>query len=341
MALDDRKGRILQAIVNDYVETADPIGSEWLVSRYDFGCKSATLRNEMSEMSDLGYLLQPHTSAGRIPSDRGYRYYVDNLMPAPSINANVPMLEFNRRASEVDEIIQHTCRLLAGIAQYPSVATQPALGSVGLHQLYLSTPHPRHILMVLLLSTGHVEHRLIETESVVSESSLQRVRNVMSDMLAGLDLAEIRTLSPIKAPQELQKEAALISTLVDAVKQAAIDLTEERVFLEGTSHILRQREFQDVCRLEQVLSALEQHSMLCQLLSRALGRDVTVIIGEEVPVDAIRDCSVVTSSYKIGGQVSGFIGVVGPTRMNYDRAVGAVGLMARNLSSLLTRHCLG
>ncbi len=344
MTLDARKGRILHAIVNEYVETADPIGSEWLVHRYDFGCKSATLRNEMSEMSDRGYLLQPHTSAGRIPSDRGYRYYVDNLMPPPAANAVPPPDALNsieRRATEVDEIVQHTCRLLAGMAQYPSVATPPDLGSTSLHRLYVSSPSPRHVLLVLLLSTGQVEHRLLDIGVVVTDRWLNRAGNYLNQLLAGISLEDLRKLEPVVVPQELHADSAIVEKIANAVKEAASDLSEERIFLEGTSHILRQREFQDVNRLEQVLSALEQHSLLCQVLGRALlGQDVTVIIGEEGTVEAIRECSVVTSSYRIGDRVCGFIGVVGPTRMNYDRAVGAVGFMSRNLSSLLTRHCL-
>jgi heat-inducible transcriptional repressor len=345
VTLDGRKGKILHAIVEDYVESADPIGSEWLVTHHDFGCKSATLRNEMSEMSDLGYLRQPHTSAGRIPSDRGYRYYVDRLMPAPTyddIPDPVSITSISKRASEVDEIVQHTCRILSGMAQYPSVATPPSLGDTLLHKIYLTLATERQALLVILLSAGHVEHRLVGTENELSLRSLERVANYLNSQLAGCSLDDIGKFKLPAVPVELYQDSALATAVTAALVDAAKDLAENRVFLEGTSHILRQREFQDVSRLEQLLSSLEQHHILCQVLGRALlGQQVTIIIGAESPVEAMQDCSVVTSHYRIGDRVGGFIGVVGPTRMKYDRAVGAVGLMARNLSMLLTRHSLG
>lgn len=345
MTLDSRKGKILHAIVEDYVESADPIGSEWLAAHHDFGCKSATLRSEMSEMSELGYLRQPHTSAGRIPSDRGYRYYVDRLMPAPAFD-DVPdqgtITAISKRASEVDEIVQHSCRILSGMAQYPSVATPPSLGATILKRLYLTAASPRQALLVMLLSTGHVEHRLIKFQREIADRSLERVSNYVNSMLAGRSLEDLSQFTLLQIPAELLGESALLKEVVSSLVDASRNLAENRVFLEGTNHLLRQREFQDVNRLEQLLSSLEQHHLLCQVLSRALlGQDVTIVIGAECPVEAMQECSVVTAQYRIGDRVGGFIGVVGPTRMKYDRAVGAVGLMARNLSVLLSRHSLG
>ena len=345
MSLDGRKARILHAVVNDYVETADPIGSEWLATRYDFGCKSATLRNEMSEMSDLGYLLQPHTSAGRIPSDMGYRFYVDRLMNPPaldSVPAPETMTAIERRASEVDEIVQHTCRLLSGMAQYPSVATPPSQRATTLHRVYLSSPAPGHLLIVLLLSTGHVEHRMNELDEQTRETAVERVQNYLNEVLRGRTLEDLWGAFRPSVPREIAPHQALVSAVLEVITEAAGDLADDRVFLEGTAHILRQREFQDVCRLEQLLSTLQQHALLCQVLSLALlDQHATVVIGSEGQVEEMRDCSVVTSHYWIGEQPVGYLGVVGPTRMNYNRAIGAVGLMARNLSTLLTRHYLG
>lgn len=344
MILDERKGRILQAIVNEYVETADPIGSEWLVTHYDFGCKSATLRNEMAEMSERGYLLQPHTSAGRIPSDRGYRYYVDRLMPSeplPEAVQQQTLAAYEQTRMEIEEIVQQTCRMLANMTQYPSVGTPPVLETTRLHHLYLTVASPRRVLLVLLLSTGHVEHSLLEVGHAPGEASLQRIANYLNEVLAGHELNALSAHVLGEPPSELHADRALLEATHAAIMQAAASLVDQRVFLEGTSHILRQREFQDVQRLEQLIAALEQRNVLFQVLSRALlGPDVTVIIGSESPVGAMQDCSVVTSPYYIRERTGGFIGVVGPTRMRYHRAVAAVGLMARSLSTLLTRASL-
>jgi heat-inducible transcriptional repressor len=341
MTLDGRKGRILQAIVNDYVETAEPIGSEWLVTRYDFGCKSATLRNEMAEMSDLGYLLQPHTSAGRIPSNRGYRYYVDCLMTATSAEGQTVASPKRSGAVDVGEMIQLTCRLLADMTRYPSVATSPISTVNRLQRLYVSHASARHVLVVLLFSSGHVEHRLLEVPAPVPDASLERTTNFLNSVVSGVELDELSRQELDALPPDLGAAGAVVCAVHRTVVQVARELTDSHVFLEGTNHILRQREFQDVLRLEQLLSALEQRSVLFQVFSRAmLADDVTIIIGDESPVQAMAECSVVTSPYTIGGRASGFIGVVGPTRMRYDHAVSAVGMMAQNLSALLTRASL-
>jgi heat-inducible transcriptional repressor len=342
VTLDSRKGRILQAIVTDYVETAEPIGSEWLVSHYDFGCKSATLRNEMAEMSELGYLVQPHTSAGRIPSTRGYRYYVDCLMPTPrTTGATDKKLSGAAGRMEIEEIVQLTCRTLSDMTQYPSVATTPLVHSNNLHRIFLTPASSRHVLLVMLFSTGHVEHRMMEVKTAPGDAALQRVTNYLNNMLAGKELDELARHSLGTIAVELGADHSLLSAVHSNLVAVALDLAENKVFLEGTNHILRQREFQDVLRLEQLLSVLEQQSVLFQVFSRALlGEEVTVLIGTESSVEVMADCSIVTSPYRIGGRTGGFIGVVGPTRMNYDRAVSAVGLMARSLSNLLTRASL-
>src|SRR2546421_11655686 len=164
--LDARKVKILEAIVHDYVNTTKPVGSERLIEVYQLGCKSATVRNEMAEMAEMGYLVQPHTSAGRIPTDRGYRYYVDELMDPPrAIKADEAATAKKRTRqaqTEIEEILQQTCRILSEITSYTSLATDPTSSSTSLRRVYLSPASPPHILAVLLLSTGHVEHRLVE-----------------------------------------------------------------------------------------------------------------------------------------------------------------------------------
>jgi heat-inducible transcriptional repressor len=338
--LDTRKRRILEAIVEDYVATAEPIGSEWLVTRHDFGCKSATLRNEMAEMSDLGYLVQPHTSAGRIPSNRGYRFYVDKLMPSEAESLAQPVSSRGARQMEVEEIVQLTCRALSEMTEYPSVATSPVGDAARLHRLYLASASARHALLVLLLSTGHVENVLIEVGQTPPDSALQRVTNYLNEVVAGKSLDEVWRSKLGELP-DLQADRQFVARIHGGIVEAAKRLSERRLFLEGTNHILRQREFQDVLRLEQLLATLEQRSVLFEVFSRAATRaEVAVLIGNEVSVEAMTDCSVVTSSYRIAGKPGGFIGVVGPTRMRYHRAVSAVGLMAESLSQLLTRSYL-
>ncbi len=345
VVLDARKGRILQAIVDDYVDRADPIASEWLASRYDFGCKSATVRNEMAEMSELGYLVQPHTSAGRIPTDRGYRYYVDRLMPRPSyehLPTVSPMDEREAASSPIEDILQHTCRLLAGMTQYPSLATPPAGQSALVHQIVVTRATKARALVVVVLTNGEVEHRLVELPGRPTAQEVERAANFLTRTLAGKPLDDISRFQLPDAVAVLGSAGELVQPIFQAVLDVADALAEHRVFIEGASQILKQPEFHDVAKVEQLLSALEERSVLYHILSRSLlGDDVTVLIGSEGQVEAMRDCSIVTANYCIGNRVAGYIGIVGPTRMHYGRAVGAVGWMARNLSALLTHHSFG
>lgn len=345
MSLDGRKGKILEVIVHEYVDTGEPVGSEWLVAHYDFGCKSATIRNEMALMAEWGYLLQPYTSAGRIPSDRGYRYYVDTLMSrSDGFQATEPadLSSIDPGAVEIEEIIQRTCRLLADMTLYPAIASLPVANVARLHRCYLTVASPRHLLVVMLLSTGHVEHRLLEVERVPSEASLQKVTNYLNTLLAGRELKDLTLSCCAVVPSELHQEQGIIARVHSCLVQAAESLLDDRLLMEGTSHILRQNEFRDVLLLERLLSVLEEKSVLNRVFSQAIqAQDVMVIIGSESQHEAMQRCSFVVSSYSVGDKTPGFIGLFGPTRMNYDRTCAAVSMMARSLSALLSRASLG
>jgi heat-inducible transcriptional repressor len=345
-SLNARKIRILQAIVNDYVITTKPVGSDRLIEVYNLGCKSATVRNEMADLSELGYLTQPHTSAGRIPTDRGYRFYVDELMNPPGALApeEARRAQVNNRQaqSEIEAILQQTCRVLSGLTSYTSLATDPSLSVTALRRVYLTGASSRHVLLVALLSTGQVEHRLVELKSAPPDSDLILLSNYLNARVADHELEEVGRAGRVQdVPAELTAHSAALGKIFAALGQMARTLSERRVYLEGAHQLLRQPEFQDVQRLEAVLTALEQGNALYEVLSRALlGHEVTIIIGTENTYVPMQECSVITTSYRIGSRPAGYLGVVGPTRMNYDRAAAAVGLMAQNLSQMLTNLSL-
>ena len=345
-SLDLRKVRILQAIVNDYVLTTRPVGSERLIEVYNLGVKSATVRNEMADLSDRGYILQPHTSAGRIPTDRGYRFYVDEVM-----DTNVSLspeevlrsdLQSQQPQSEIEEILLQTCRILSRLTSYPSLATDPCTDSTTLRHIYLTEASPRHILLVALLSTGHVEHRLIDMETSPADSVLLQLSNYVTSVLENRELEEIaRGVPAHDIPAELTSYAAILTKITRVLAQTAQTLLERRIFLEGTSHFLRHPEFQDVQRLENLLNALEQRGQIYQVLSQSLrGCYATILIGAEISFAPMQDCSVISTPYHIGTRTAGYLGVVGPTRMQYERAAAAVSLMAQGLSTVLTNLSL-
>ena len=344
--LGTRKIHILQAIVKDYVATTKPVGSERLLEIQTLGCKSATIRNEMAELAEWGYLMQPHTSSGRIPTDRGYRYYVDELMNPPAAlapdEADDAQRDARKRQSGLEEILLQTCRILTGLTSYPSLATDPILETTRLQRLYLTEASPRHVLLVATLSTGHVAHRLVELDSAPGDAILARLANFLNSQTGERELTEApRLLAALEVPAELAPHAAALSKIVSALSQALQSLSERRVFFEGVNQILRQPEFKDVERLTALMTALEQPGALHQMLFEAqTNGEFAVVIGAENAYAPMQECSVIASPYHIGDRAAGCLGVVGPTRMNYDRATAAVGLMARNLSAMLTNLSL-
>lgn len=350
--LDARKQRILQAVVQDYVATAEPVGSHTLVLRHGLGVKSATLRNEMAEMSERGYLRQPHTSAGRIPSDQGYRFYVDRLMLLPVVppeEARSVRGAVASASSELDAILRRTCSLLAAMTRLPAVATAPDADDTLLRQVFVSPVGADRVLLVLLFSTGRTENRIVETGRGVDAGEALLLANALNDRLGGRALAALRAeetaVGGEEPPSELRALAVPWSRLRQAVFLAARTLDEEAaVFVEGAhTAVLEQPEFRDVDRLGQFLSTLQERAALIETLQRALdnerevGSGVRVVIGEEHERPRLQEFSLVSSAYFVGARERGAIAVLGPTRMDYGRAGAAVQFMARTLSDLLTR----
>lgn len=339
--LTPRKQRILQAVVHGYVETGEPIGSAWLAAHYDFGCRSATLRNEMYEMSEEGYLAQPHVSAGRVPTPVGYRYYVDHLMQPEPIAVRPQIINDDDRSLallELQELVRQACRFLAHVTEYPSLASAPTRGEVLLHRVFIAPVDRSQALMVALFSTGQTESRLVEQPTTVSGETLRMLTERLNAALAGLSVEAILRRS-VEADAVLAPEIAeTYSRFVTAVKQIAQDIESEDLMFEGTSLMLRQREFRDVERMERVLAALLEGKTLMRVLRRVGDvPHVSVLIGPETQNEQLDECSIVARRYNAGSRGWGYIGVVGPTRMRYDRAVAAVELAAGALSMALSR----
>lgn len=338
--IDDRKQVILRAVVNDYVATAEPVGSHSLMSRYQFGVKSATIRNELAELADLGYLYQPHTSAGRVPSDRGYRYYVDRLMEDPNLPSSEAVKvkdSLTPYRTEVDIILEKTCRILSDLAHYTSLATHPSVHDARISHISVARVGRRKLLAVMVLSNGRVVHELLEIDNRSDNLDPIKATNYLMDKLSGRSMEALGGTDLEPMHDSSIQFSEILSKVKDLICREVESASETDIHLEGASYIMQQPEFKDVERLEAVLTALEQRSVLYKLISAAyLGPDVSIIIGSENPVSQMRDCSFVGAKYRVAGRVAGTIGLLGPTRMDYRRAVSAVEFMARNLGDLLT-----
>lgn len=336
--IDERKQVILKAVVIDYVRTAEPVGSHTLMAHYSLGVKSATIRNEMAELAELGYLRQPHTSAGRIPSDQGYRFYVDRLMGARGLaraEAQSVRERLSPRRTQMDIILEQTCRVLSDLAQYASIATHPVFKDARISHVSLAHVGQDKLLALVVLDNGRVIHEFLELSPRSHKIDPVTATNYLMRKLNGETLESARAKEA--ATEDTMAMRELLAKVIDFISRESEAVEETDVTTEGTGYIVQQPEFRDARRLEAVLGVLEERRALYKLFSSVyLGPEVTVIIGAENPLEEMRDCSFVGARYKIGGHTAGTIGVLGPTRMDYRRAISAVDFMARNLGELLT-----
>lgn len=334
--LDERKQRILKAVVHEYVSTAEPVGSHLIAGRHGIGVRSATIRNEMAELSEMGYLRQPHTSAGRIPSDLGYRFYVDRLMEAAVLPANEAQRArqlLASRTTEIEILLEHTCRILADLAKYTSVASQPKLKESTIKHVSLVNLAHRKFIAVVVLDNGRIIHELIESDHGTIDPV--KTSNYLTAKLAGLAVTSLSADAVEHDPGAPHEILGLTRQIVEAVARQAEAEEEVDVHFGGTSYMMQQPEFKNPERLEAVLSLLDQRRALYKLFSSIMGPGVTVLIGRENPLEEMTECSFVGAKYRIGGRIVGTVGVMGPTRMDYRRAVSAVDFVVRNLENIL------
>jgi heat-inducible transcriptional repressor len=337
MNLDDRKARLLRAVVHDFIQTAEPVGSRTLAERYDLGVSAATIRNELATLEEQGYLSHPHTSAGRVPTDRGYRFYVDSLSGVGRLARaqEEAIVRYFEGAADLEETLRRTSVLLASLSSYTAMVAPPSLDLSRVRHLEL-VGLGRHVTMlVLIMDTGRVEKRLVEIADEVSADDLEDLRRMLNEALVGERLDRAELVLSAMADDVPRDRGLLFTTLANAIGQVIGDQTSERVWVGGQAHIAGPRGFDGIETVHRVYQALEQQVLVLRLLQAALGKDrVSVIIGSEHQVEGMEACSFVTSTY-LAGDATGSIGVLGPTRMDYLRAMAAVQAVARYLGDVL------
>lgn len=335
--LNERKRLVLRAIIDNYVETAEPVGSRTIARRHDFGVSSATIRNEMADLEETGYLQQPHVSAGRIPSDKGYRFYVDTLMEPHPFSPQ----EYGRIRRNITDIrnglektIHEAAHLVALLTQSLAVVVAPGMDHLVFHHLQLVLLDDNNILVTLVLHPGIVKNKLMLTEKDYTHNQIYDISNALNQKLKGVTY---RDLGPTVFTEIIRDFGEIGKALVELVFRGLMEEKDEQVYASGTVNILNQPEFSDVGKVKSFLEALEQKEYLLDLLNSASKTSgVQVVIGHENEYSAMQDYSLVTCTYYIGSDVVGTLGVIGPTRMDYGRIVSAVGIVATSLSTLLT-----
>lgn len=344
--IDERKQSILKIVVHEYVDTAEPVGSHAIAARYNLGVRAATIRNEMSEMSEIGYLRQPHISAGRFPSDTGYRFYVDRIMPKekrprhrrPRGELGRVDLEGGLQEGDIGDVLTHTCKLLAGVTQLASVATQEDSVEPSVVHFHLAPVRKGQALMIAVLSCGTVEHRLVDLGQEIPSSHLVRLSNFLASKLSGTPLTCLPKLKPDDYPDRLRGMCSIGQDICGVLHRVADESAQIRLYLEWATEMLRQPEFRDPERLARVLAAFDQSDRLVRILhSTREDEPVDVVIGGEADWENLDEMTIVSSRYRFGSRTSGTIGVIGPTRMDYAKTTGAVGWVARKLNELFSK----
>ncbi|MGI6686253.1 MAG: heat-inducible transcriptional repressor HrcA [Bacillota bacterium] len=338
--MDERKKQVLHAIIKDYVATAEPVGSRTISKKYGLGVSSATIRNEMSDLEEQGYIEQPHTSAGRIPSDKGYRYYVDCIMEKEKLT---PMEEnkikqlFTPKITEMEQIVQATCRLLSQLTNYTAIILVPTQGEGNLERIQLVPLTLYRIMVVVVSNTGFINHRVLDLPDPIEPQKLQEISDFLQSKLFGLNMEDLNFTLIQEITNQLSSNVAFKNLALELMEQVLTESKDERVFLGGALNMFNQPEFRDVEKLKTLLSSLEEDQVVKSLLKKD-GREGTEIsIGGENSFQGINQCSVITTDYKINGKTVGSIGILGPTRMNYSKAVTLVEYVTDQLSWILEK----
>lgn len=339
MRLDERKKKVLAAVVQDYILTGEPVGSRTIARRYDLGVSPATIRNEMADLEEMGLLEQPHTSAGRIPSDFGYRYYVDCLMAPERLTPaeeEYVRRRYNQKMLEIEQVLEETARLLSEMTAYTAVALGPSQTNAVIEQVQILPVHSSNkALLVAVTSTGVVEHRIIVIPDTVTPEDLNRISRVLNASLQGLALEELRQAVLRDIYREVAEHRGLVKQIIDLLQQVLSLEGSEKVYLEGIFNILSQPEFKNLERVKDILAFLEREEALRRIFNAIPAQGLTVRIGQENKEEGIDKCSVVTISYSVEGKIMGKVGLLGPTRMQYSRVISVLQCVADSLSRTL------
>lgn len=320
MSMDERKIKILEAIINDYITTAEPVGSRTIAKKYDLGISSATIRNEMADLEEMGYIEQLHTSSGRKPSDKGYRLYVDKLMRKTDLTLEeenvIKSQLLNAALYEADKMIKNAAELLSNLTNLTCIAKTPSKSTGYIKSIQLIAVQ-NSIVVVLVTESGIINNKIIKIDKPVNEVSVLKLNNLLNDNLKGLQLEDINLTVINKIRNEMQGYDDIFNAIIPALCDSLNN--DDEVFLEGASNIFNYPEFKDIEKAREFMILLDDENNLKTLLKN--GSDISICIGQENLKEEAKDCSIVSANYGINGKSLGKIALIGPTRMPYSKVV--------------------
>lgn len=338
MQLDERKMKILQAIIRNYLETGEPVGSRTISKYTDLNLSSATIRNEMADLEELGYIIQPHTSAGRIPSDKGYRLYVDKMMEDKEREIGEMKEMLLEKEDKMDHLLKQVAKVLAVNTNYATMISAPQIHRNKLKFIQLSKVDARQLLAVIVVEGNVIKNTMLSIEEQLDEETLLKLNILLNTHLNGLSLEEINLGMISAMKQQAGIHSAIVSEVIDAVAEAIKADEDLEIYTSGTNNILKYPELADKQRASELINTFEEKKMLTELVQDSLadenGTGIQVYIGDETPIQSMKDCSVVTATYELEEGMKGTIGIIGPKRMDYDKVVGTLKTLMHQLDDL-------
>lgn len=323
--LDDRKRKILKAIIRTYLETGEPVGSRTISKYADLNLSSATIRNEMSDLEDLGYIIQPHTSAGRIPSDMGYRLYVDELM----LEKEQQVAEFKEmmieKTDRMEKVLKQVVKVLASNTNYATMITGPSYNRNKVKFIQLSKVREQQILAVIVVEGNLVKNQIIDLTEDMDDDTVLKLNLLLNTQLNGRTIEEISLGMITKLKEQAGVYSDLVGSVIDAVAEAISSEEDVEIYTSGATNIFKYPELSDSTKASELISAFEEKQQLVELIKDTVNDEentgIQVYIGSESPVQTMKDCSVVTATYELGEGMQGTIGIIGPKRMDYENVV--------------------
>lgn len=338
--LDERKLKVLYAIINSHLLSAEPIGSRTISKEYNLGVSPATIRNEMSDLEDKGYLSKPHSSAGRVPSDKAYRLYVDDILKisGSGIERDDEIKEtLYRESRQVEELIRNSAKILSALTSYTALALSPQLSSSKLKHIQIISLMEKRILIVVVNSSGFVKNSIFRLNQHISEEELLIVSNFLNEKFNELTVEEIINKIELENIKEMPNMEEILNAILPIINSSLRNVVNADIYSDGVTKILDYPEYSDLEKAKSFISFIENEELLMDIMvgNKNQKDDLKIVIGEENIYEVLKDCSVITANYKLGEKTIGKIGIVGPTRMDYPYLIGILKSFSKDISEVL------
>lgn len=340
--LSERKTKILKAIIKNYLETGEPVGSRTISKYTDLKLSSATIRNEMADLEELGYIMQPHTSAGRIPSDKGYRWYVDSLL-ADKIQEVTEMKEqMIQKVDKMEHLLKQVAKVLANNTNYATMISGPVYNRNKLKFIQLSQVDAEQLIVVIVMDGNVVKNKIVHLEEPLSNEAILKMNMLLNTSLNGMALEEINLGIIAKLKEQSGIYSEVMADVLDAMASVIQPTEEMEIYTSGTTNIFKYPELSDKQSAQEIISAFEEKQQLASLVTRRMAsgdnKDIQVYIGDESNMENMKDCSVVTATYELGDGMQGTIGIIGPKRMDYEHVMKTLKTLQSELDEIFHRE---